>query len=130
MLLALQCGHTDLACIYDMRTNNAPYCPLFDICTHKPIHGYYSMVAFNHLYRLGEQVELTCDHNRLYAVAATNGKRHALMLSNLTGETQELNIEGVDLTDARWYVLDQERLLSWSPALNKIENNTVVLVEF
>ena len=130
MLLALQCGHTDLACIYDMRTNTAPYCPLFDIRTHKPIHAYYSMVAFNQLYKLGDQAELTKDNSRLYAVAATNGKRHALMLSNLTGETQELNIEGVDLADARWYVLNQEHLLSWSPALNKIENNTVVLVEF
>ena len=130
MMLALQNGHTDICCIYDMRTNNAPYCPLFDIKTHKPIHAYYSMVAFNQLYKLGTQVAHECDNARLYAVAATNGKRNCLMLSNLTGEAQELNIEGVDLTDARWYILDQERLLSWSAPVKTMENNDVVLIEF
>ena len=130
MMLALQNGHADICCIYDMRTNNAPYCPLFDIKTHKPIHGYYTMVAFNQLYKLGTQVSHECDNDRVYAVAASNGKRSCLMLSNLTGEAQELNIEGVDLTDARWYILDQERLLSWSAPVKTMANNDVVLVEF
>lgn len=43
MLLALQCGHTDVCCIYDMRTNTTPYAALFDVRTHKPIHAYYSL---------------------------------------------------------------------------------------
>ncbi|MBO5270966.1 MAG: hypothetical protein J6B77_09280, partial [Clostridia bacterium] len=130
MMLALQHGHTDLCCIYDMRTTNAPYCPLFDIRTHKPIHAYYSMVAFNTLYKLGTQVETVCDNDRLYAVAASDGTHHALMLSNLTGERQALTIEGVDLSNARYHVIDQERLLSWSPAVSSIENNTVLLIEW
>ena len=130
MMLALQHGHTDLCCIYDMRTTNAPYCPLFDIRTHKPIHAYYSMVAFNTLYKLGTQVETVCDNDRLYAVAASDGTHHALMLSNLTGERQALTVEGVDLSNARYHVIDQERLLSWSPAVSSIENNTVLLIEW
>lgn len=130
MMLALQHGHTDVCCIYDMRLNTAPYCPLFDIRTLKPIHGYYAMVAFNTLYRLGTQVESVCDNDRLYAVAASDGTHHALLISNLTGSKQELNIEGADLSNARWHVIDQERLLSWSPAVNAVENNTVVLIEF
>ena len=130
MLLAMQNGYVDLCCIYDMRTTNAPYCPLFDIRTHKPIHAYYSMVAFNALYRLGTQVEAVCDNERLYTVAASDGTHHALMISNLSGTTQELNIEGVDLSQAKYHVIDQERLLSWSPAVSSIENNTVLLVEW
>lgn len=130
MMLALQCGHTDIACIYDMRTNMAPYCPLFDIRTHKPIHAYYSMVAFNCLYKLGNQVELTCDNDRLYAVAASDGEHHALMISNLTGEKQSIELEGVELKNARYYILDQERLLSWAPNANEIENNAVMLIEW
>lgn len=130
MMLALQHGHTDICCIYDMRTNTAPYCPLFDIRTHKPIHGYYSMVAFNALYRLGTQVETVSSDPRLYAVAASDGKNHALVISNLTGEKQEIAIEGVDLSGARYHVIDQERLLSWSPSTNVTENNTVMLMEW
>ena len=130
MMIGMQHGHTNLLCIYDMRTNNAPYCPLFDIRTHKPIHAYYSMVSFNVLYQLGTQVELKIDKDGLYALAASNGKKHAILLSNLTGETQKLEFEGIDLSDARIYALDQERLLAWAPHANEIENNTVLLLEF
>ena len=130
MMIALQHGHTDLCCIYDMRTNTAPYCPLFDIKTHKPIHGYYSMVAFNTLYRLGNQVELTVDTEDLYAVAASDGKYHALMVSNLTGSVQSLTLEGVDFAHAHISIIDDRHLLSWAPNANTIENNTVMLIEW
>ncbi len=130
MMMAMQNADTDVLCIYDMRTNTAPYCPLFDIRTHKPIHAYYSLVAFNTLYRLGDQVELRCDTEGVYALAATDGKRHALMVSNLTPTTQSLVIEGADLSQARFYVLDGERLLSWSPRMDKLEPNAVMLIEW
>ena len=130
MIVALQQGYTDIACIYDMRTNAAPYCPLFDIKTHKPIHAYYALVAFNTLYKLGWQVECKSDNGRLYALAASNGKKSAMMLVNLTGNAEELSVQGVDLTDARWHILDQERLLSWSPAVKRLAPNDTVLVEW
>ena len=130
MMLALQHGYADILCIYDMRTNTAPYCPLFDVCTHKPIHGYYALAAFNRLYRLGDQVETVCDNDRLYAVAASDGAHHALMLSNLTGEKQELMLEGVDVENARFYVLDQDHLLSWAPHAKVLNPNDVYLIEW
>lgn len=52
------------------------------------------------------------------------------MISNTTGATQPIEIEGVDLTDARWSVIDDVRLLSWSPAMKEIPNETVVLIEY
>jgi len=130
MMLALQHGHTDAMMIYDMRTNTVPYAALFDVRTKKPIQAYYAMVAFNTLYRLGNQVELTCDEERLYTVAASDGVHHAIMLSNLTGQTQELNFQGVDFQNARYYVIDQQRLLSWAPHAKTLENNAVMLIEF
>ena len=57
----MQNGYADVCRIYDMRTANAPYCPMFSPITHKPIHGYYSLVAFNALYQLGTQLSLKCD---------------------------------------------------------------------
>ncbi len=130
MMIGMQKGHTDMCCIYDMRTSDAPFCPLFNPITHKPIHGYYSLVAFNHLYKLGTEVETLCDTEALYAVAASDGTHHALVISNLTGKTQPLDIQGVDLENARWHVIDQTRMLSWSPAVNRIKNNSVLLIEF
>lgn len=129
-MLAMQKGSVDVCCIYDMRTSSAPYCPLFNPITHKPIHGYYSMVAFNELYKLGSEIKCDCDEETLYAVAATDGKRFALVLSNLTGKKQTLEILGADLANARYHVIDQERLLSWSTPVNYIENNQVLLIEW
>ena len=129
MMIALQHGHTDACMIYDMRTNNSPYCPLFDIKTHKPIHAYYSLVAFNQLYKLGKQIETKCDVDRLYVLAASDGKRHALMLANLTGTTQPLCIDGIDLENARFYTIGEPGTLAWTPNADAIENNAVVLIE-
>ena len=130
MMIAMQNGHEDVCCIYDMRIANAPYCPLFHPVSKKPIHGYYAMVAFNHLYQLGTEIPLQCDTDRLYALAAGTKEHGAMLISNLTAKKQMLQIEGVDLSRARWHVLDQERLLSWSPAVKEIDKNTVVLVEW
>ena len=130
MMLAMQNRSPSMLCIYDMRINTAPYATLFDVLRKKPIHGYYSMVAFNTLYKLKNQVELTSDTEDLYAVAASDGKRNALMISNLTGETQKLTLEGVDLENARVSVIDDKRLLSWAPNANEIENNAVMLIEW
>ena len=113
-----------------MRTANAPFCPLFNPITHKPIQAYYSMVAFNTLYKLGTQVETSCDIPGVYALCATDGNKSALLISNLSGNELELDILGIDLTDARYSVIDDVRLLSWSPATKKIEKNAVYLIEF
>jgi hypothetical protein len=68
----------------------------------------------------------------MYAVAASDGKRGALMISNLTGSAQNLSIccEGADLSEARYYVLDQERLLSWAPDAKVLGKNAVMLIEW
>lgn len=130
MMISMQKGNPAVCCIYDMRTANAPYCPLFNPITHKPVQGYYSLVAFNTLYRLGTQVAVSTDHEKLYALAASDGTRHALLLSNLTDETQTLDFSGIDLSRARFHAIDNERLLSWSPAVSVIEKNTVLLIEW
>ena len=130
MMLGMQNRTPSVLCIYDMRTNNSPYCPLFDIRTHEPIHAYYSLVAFNHLYKLTNQVELSVDNEDVYAVAASDGEHHALVISNLTGAKEPLTLEGVDLERARISVIDDKRLLSWAPSANQIGKNTVMLIEW
>ena len=52
------------------------------------------------------------------------------MIVNRTGETQELNIEGVDLSDARYYILDKNHLLSMAFDARSIAKDTVLLIEW
>ena len=129
-MIAMQHGNEDVCCIYDMRIDTAPYCPLFDIKTHKPIHAYYSLVAFNILYNLGTQVKTECDKERLYTLAASDGERHAAIIVNLTGEKQALTLDGINENTAHYSVIDDERLLSWCPNAREIENDTVILIEW
>lgn len=134
MMLGMQNGPVDKLMLYDaaLRSNN--YSALFDPRTCKPWHAYYALAAFNHLYALGNQCALTVEDapEGLYAVAATdNDRAHgALVISNVSGSPVPLKIEGVDLTHARWYVLDEQRLLSWSAPVRTVANETVVLVTF
>lgn len=130
MMIAMQHGHTDACMIYDMRTSTAPYCPLFDIKTNKPIHAYYALVAFNQLYKLGTQIQSECDTERLYALAASNKEQNALLLANLTGKTQALEIDGVELKNVRVYELGESGVLAWAPDCKTIKNNTVMLIEW
>ena len=132
IMLGCQNAPVDMLMIYDARMDGTPY-DAFSIPSTKGVvlsHGYYAFAAFAALYRLGEQAELTLDAENVYAVAASDGKKSAIMISNVSGKEQTLEFEGVNLSDARWSVIDTERLLSWSPAMKKIPNNTVALIEF
>ena len=134
IMLGSQNTDVDMLMIYDARLGGSTYSALF-IPSVDPIHltlshGYYALAAFGVLYRLGTQVALEGCEDGVYAVAASNGKKNALMITNVSGEDKPLNIEGVDLSDARWYILDDRRLLSWSPEIKMVRKNTVVLVEF
>ena len=130
MMAAMQKGNQDVLCIYDMRIGEPWYAPFFDCKTCVPHHGYYSAVAFNTLYQLGTEVLSESDTEELYVLAASDGKKHAAMVVNLTGEDQTLEIEGVDLASARIYVIDDRRLLSWAPNANEIGKDSVYLIEW
>ena len=39
-------------------------------------------------------------------------------------------MDGVDLKDARFYMLGENGALAWAPHAENIENNTVMLIEF
>ena len=129
IMLGMQNIGMDMLCFYDARMQGSTYAGFFNPITLKPWHAYYSAAAFGELYKLKNQVELTNDTEGLHAVCATNGKRTVILISNVSGADQELNISGVDLTDARYSVIDQERLLSWSPKVNVLPNNTVLMIE-
>ncbi len=131
-MLGCQDAPVDLLCIYDARFNIGGYAAFFTSLEYplRPTHAYYSFAAFSALYKLGEEAYLECYTYGVYAVCATDGNRGAIMIANVSGAKQSLEIEGVDLAGARWHVIDTRRLLSWTPPLSEIDDNAVVLIEF
>ena len=131
-MLGCQNTDVDMLMIYDARYDATHYSAFFGHCPDGMTltRAYYVFAAFSRLYKLKKQVKLECDTDGVYSVAASDGKRNALMISNISGKNHKLEISGVNLSDARWSVIDESRLLSWSVPLQEIKNNTVVLVEF
>ncbi len=84
MMCAMQHSHTDIMCYYDMRLIASAYGGLFSPLKFKPVCTYYSFYAFNKLYRLGNLSRCEVGGEDLYALAATNGKYRAVMISNHT----------------------------------------------
>ena len=132
IMLGAQNTSLDMLMIYDARLSQGAYNAFFAPCASGVAlgHAYYAFAAFAVLQKLGTQVALNCDTEDVYALCASDGKNHAIMISNISGQKQSLQLEGVDLTCARWHILDDRRLLSWSAPLTEIENETVVLIEF
>ena len=92
VMLAFQNCPLDSAMIYDARCGVSDYSALFNPETKKPYPAYYAFTAFGRLYKLGNQVELSCDDENVYAVAATDGNRGCLVISNHKDEKKPLNI--------------------------------------
>lgn len=130
MMLGMQNEPLDVLVFYDAGMPAVgPYGGLFNPITHKPWHAYYALAVFNHLYKLKNQVDLKCDTDGIYAVAASDNGKTVIAVSNISGATHGLEFNGVDLSGAHFYVLDQERLLSWTSEVTEIENNAVIMIE-
>lgn len=89
MFTELQHAPVDSAMFYDGRCGVSMYSGLFDPRTRTPFPAYYAFFAYNVLYRLGKEVAVYLDgasepdHPCLpYVLAARDGKRGAVLLSN------------------------------------------------
>ncbi len=59
----------------------------------EPTKGFYAFKSFNLLYRMGESVALSCDHDGVFVTAAAGACANGLLLSNQTGEQTEVMLE-------------------------------------
>ena len=136
MLVAMQHSPVDIMTYYDGQWIT-PYGGLFNPMTFKPFKAFYTFKAYNTLYRLGSQVTLngTDDLGRLspslYALAATDGEKTAILLVN-TGEPQEFECN----LDGKWSlsVIDDTHDLESTAQISLgerfiLEKNAVALLE-
>lgn len=93
MMLAFQDTPLDSAMFYDAQLGVSVYGGMFNPLTKEPFPTYYAFMAYNRLYRLGTQVELECNEEGVYAIAATDEKKGCLVVANTTKENLSLQIE-------------------------------------
>ena len=131
-MLAMQNTSTDMLCYYDARYGgeNSTYGGFFNPLTREPSCTYYSFVAFGKLYALGKQAECISDTDGIYAVAATNGEKKALMIANITGEDQALTI---NQEGGKVYLIDQDHhftLTDRDSASFTLKKDETIYIEF
>ena len=132
MMCAMQNSHTDMLCYYDSRLNASKYGGFFKPLSREPVCTYYAFKMFNELYSLKNQVECVVDESikGLYALAASNGEKKALMLVNHFEDTREikLNLDKSFLV----YMLDENYFITetdYESSCFAIKPNEVLLIK-
>ncbi len=144
MMSRFQDAPVDMLMYYDAR----PCClnGLFDFYTYAPLKGYYSLLAWSKLVRLGRQIKVDVKgKNGLAATGATDGKgRIGILFSrffeqdDLPGDLPlTLKVKGIDLRGAKLYLIDETHDLAEIPyrmdkygnLLFNMKANTVMYLE-
>ena len=89
MMIAMQRTKMSMMCYYDARFNTSVYAGLFNPLTAKPFCTFYSFAAFGELYRLGDEVKVDGERDRLYALAAIDGEEKGVLIANI-GEAKSV----------------------------------------
>ena len=129
MLCAMQDSHTDLLCYYDARLTASAYGGFFAPLTYETTCTYQVFAAFGQLYGLKNQVKCCCNQG-LYALAATDGEKKAILIANPTESCQQVQLNA----EAAWsvYLIDREHLMTkeaLSPADFPLSANQVALIK-
>ena len=127
IMLAMQNGPLDSAMFYDARCGISAYGNLFDPMTKLPTPSYYAFSAFNRLYQLGEQIEVTFDSDGIEAVAAKGDAGCAIVIANYGAES-ELSLP--DITPKYFIVTDKRGCDRYTEILNTLPAESIVSVIF
>lgn len=95
MLIGMQNSVLDSAMFYDARLTISRFGGLFHPLERRPYPLYQGFKFFGQLYTLSNQVEVTSDNKDFYALAASNGEKGGILLSNIGKETElKLDLNG------------------------------------
>ncbi len=95
MMLSFQNTPLDSAMFYDARFGTSIYGSLFNPLTKEPFPAYYAFKAYNELYKLGEQIEISLDCDGVYALGAKKDSCVCILLSNPSDNDIEINLNTV-----------------------------------
>lgn len=130
MMCAMQNKKTNILCYYDARIGASVYGGMFNPITYKPFCLYYPFLAFGELYRIGNQMKCECDEKGVYAVAASDGTKKAVMIANISEECKTIETNVNDKMDI--YLIDENHFMTKEEMNAKefvLEKNQVVFIK-
>ncbi len=117
-----QASTLDMLMYYDARP--CAFNGLFDTDTLRVLKGYYPFKMFGNLYRLGTAVRMEGQIPGVYAAGATDGEKHALLLTRFDDKAEEgsngeqmtlsLGLPTGNAYRVKQYILDAEQVMAES----------------
>ncbi len=128
MMCALQKTKLHMLMYYDARIGASLYGGMFDPRWRRPFCTYDAFLAFGKLYALGTEVKVEGLGEGLYATAARDGEKKAILLSNI-GEAKELSLD-LEGKYFAYAVTDDTRMkpVKINPAAFTVEKETFVFL--
>ena len=109
-MITMQKLNMDMSFFFDC-TRNAPWASFIYPGFFRPYKPLYVFPLYAKLYKLGKSAKTTIAGRDLYSLAATDGKKKALLVSSCSDKPNSLEISGFD-GKKRVYVLDGDRDLT------------------
>ncbi len=130
MMLAMQHKKTDMLMYYDARyVSVSAYGGFYDLATFEPSCIYYAFKAFGELYALKTEVECNCQKCGVYAIAASDKEKKAILVSNINEEVLlQLNLS----EEFSVYIIDKDNFLTrtnYNPKEFVLKENQIVLIK-
>lgn len=130
IMLAMQHKKTDMLMYYDARyVAVSAYGGFYDLNTFEPSNIYYTFKAFGELYTLGNEAESICHENDIFTLAATDGEKKSIIISNTNADTEV----GLALSDGfSVYIIDKDNLFTktdFNPEQFILKENTVAIIK-
>jgi len=107
MLCEMQNSPTDMLFYYDARILAGAYGGFFNFYTGKATPVYYTFKAFGKMFK-GTQTQCSCDENGIYTLAAVNGQKKCILISNYSDVSKELCINEKGMS---CYIIDESHSL-------------------
>ncbi len=127
MMLTMQKTRTSLMTFYDARVVPSDYAGMFDGEGLRPLPTYFAFLAFDHLYRLENEIETDCGGEGVYVGGAVGDGRKLLLVSNPSGSPAELTLDvtGADADRAEVILLDS--IYTFSPTGLNVRDGKLTL---
>ena len=127
MMLGMQKTSVSMMNFYDASMGLMSYSGLFNAETHCPLPTYFTFMAFNHLYRLQNEIETATEGDPLYVGGATDGTEKVLLIANRSEKavTAELDIAGASTDGAE--ILRIDGVYTYSPTGKRVVDGKLLL---
>ena len=127
VMLAMQKRKTAMLNYYDARIGIGDYAGLFDSNTTYPCKEYFTMMSFNQLYKLKNEVYTKCDDENVYVCGAKKGDKGVVLIANINDKPIEMDFEFIGISVKEIEILMINDIYHYSPCGKEIENNKLII---